>query len=234
MRRRFFCRSKEKDRPSDDAVAALRQQGVYALADGASSSYAGGIWARELVRHYVHVPVVELAWLDAVRRRFYARAKPDNSDWLGEIAFDKGSHSTLLGFTLQQNGINGFALGDTILFVVAPSGATRHFPQIEPKDFDDDPVLLSSHARRGAFAETEDAFEKHRFELPAPAEGWEGWRIIAMTDALALWVIRGGIETPLAELCAIATKQAFNDLIAAMIDAKEMNYDDATLLIIEP
>ena len=233
MRRRLFARPKEEDLPSDDMVACIRASACYAVSDGASACYAGGAWARIISRLYVENPGVGPAWLTAARHRFRARLQPDGSDWLAEIAFAQGSFATLLGFTVHADRLDGIALGDSVLFVQTRCDL-HQIPPLTPADFAEDPVLLSSHAGRGAFADTEAAFAAARFSVAAPERGWAGCRMLAMTDALAAWVVAGDADDRLSFLAAVPHAPAFAALLADLIARTEMRQDDSTLLIIEP
>jgi hypothetical protein len=235
MRRRAFRLAKERDRPSEDALAVCRRANRYALSDGAGACYDGRSWARILCRNYIRDPTVCPDWLDAARQRLHAIASPPPEDWLGVIAFQKGSFATLLGFTIFPDRIAGLALGDTVLFVER-EGQIDTFPQMSAEDFHLNPVLLSSHRETGAFPDTDEAFGASRFTMPAPDSGWAGTRLLAMTDALAAWVLA---EPQVAAgrlgcLREIASHDGFAALVGGEITAGRMRRDDATLLVLEP
>ena len=134
---------------------------------------------------------------------------------------------------MHANRLDGIALGDSVLFVQT-NCALLQIPPLTPADFAEDPVLLSSHAGRGAFADTDAAFAAARFSVAAPEPGWTGCRMLAMTDALAAWVVAGDAQERLACLAAVPDAPSFAALVADLIARMEMRQDDATLLIIEP
>nr|WP_294529766.1 hypothetical protein [uncultured Rhodopila sp.] len=232
MRRRLFTRPKDADLPNEDAAAASRLTDCYALADGASSCYAGGAWARVLSRRYVRDPVVSAEWLAGARQAFRDRVIIDDADWLAQLAYARGNFATLLGFQIHSDRIEGVALGDTLLFVLTPHGV-QHVPPMLAEDFRNDPVLLSSHQGIGRFAQTPEAIAALGFSLRAPDAGWSGCRLFAMTDALAAWVLSGDVPDRLASLGAVTDAAAFCGLVAANIESGEMRRDDATLLSLE-
>lgn len=232
-RGRLLCCAKQPGEPSDDAAALSGRDRRYALSDGASTSYAGRAWARLLSRRFVAAPVVDMAWLAAARREFVGTTQPEPADWLGDIAFRRGSHATLLGFTLEPGRVTGFAVGDTVLFVGA--GETwRHHPPLAAEAFANDPVLLASHPATGALADTDEALRAHRFALPMePAEGCNA-TLLAMTDALAAWTLGRDVPGRLARLAALADRAALRQLVRDETAAGRMRVDDVTLLVVEP
>ena len=133
-------------------------------------------------------------WLDAARDRYTAKSAPPTDDWAAAHAFDRGSFATFLGLTITDATIMVHAIGDTVLFVVTPDGQLSMFPKMEVGDFARNPVLLCSRAGRGAFPDNDEAFSNAELVMNAPLGGWEGTRLIAVTDALAEWVV-GSQET---------------------------------------
>jgi hypothetical protein len=232
--RRTFALPKEAGQPSDDALAVKRRANRYALCDGASACYAGGTWARLLCRHYVCDPEIGPGWLETARAAFQARAKPPPEDWLGQIVFDRGSFSTLLGFTVHADRIEGVAIGDTVLFIKRSAGC-QAIPPFGPDDFAADPVLLSSQPGHGAFKDTIEAFDNQRFIVPVPATGWCGTSVFAMTDALAAWVVSDetGPDARLEQLAGLRDRDSFRSLVRCEVSAVRMRRDDATLVVIE-
>jgi hypothetical protein len=175
-------------------------------------------------------------WLDRARARFAARCTPAKDDWAAIMASDRGSYATFLGLSVTASGIVVHAIGDTVLFAVQPDSQLTIYPHFSHADFTGEPVLLCSVAGRGAFPDTEDAFFDRQLTLPAPRGGWPSTTLIAMTDALAEWVIRvgGNVERieRLEELARHQDRASFNAWVANAIAIGDLRRDDCSLLVI--
>jgi hypothetical protein len=173
-------------------------------------------------------------WLERARARFAARSAPGEDDWAAILASDRGSYATFLGLTVTASGLVVHAVGDTVLFAIRPDAQLIVYPQLSHADFAGEPVLLCSVAGRGAFPDTEDAFAEGQFTLPAPPCGWSGTKLIAVTDALAEWVVRveGNTERVerLEEITRHRDRASFNAWVAEAIAAGDLRRDDCSVL----
>ncbi len=175
-------------------------------------------------------------WLDAARDRFTAKSSLPADDWAATHAFDRGSFATFLGLTITDAAILVHAIGDTILFVVAPDGQLSMFPPMQSGDFARDPVLLCSRAGRGAFPDTDEAFSDAEHAMQAPSEGWRGTRLIAATDALAEWIVRSQeTNERLARLDQAVRHrdgESFRNWAGDAIASGEIRRDDCAVLMV--
>jgi hypothetical protein len=237
FRRRAFQLSKEDGQETDDAIASCRSRGEYVLSDGASACYAGRAWARTLCRRFIRNGSVGPEWLAEARKEFRAGAMPSKEDWLGRIAFDRGSFATLLGFTINPREVQGIAIGDTVLFLKTADDVDM-YPRLFAEDFERDPLLLSSHVEYDLFERQALSFEAHRFVICAPPDGWVNCQLLAMTDGLAAWVARSNDVAQISErlhgLLDLTDLQSLKELVDAEVAARRMRRDDVTLLVIEP
>jgi hypothetical protein len=236
MRFRCFSLSKDDQYPNEDAFAECAEAGRFALSDGASSCYAGGTWASILTRRFAADPRVGLDWLLEARREFEAAALPGEDDWLGIGAYERGSFATFLGFTINDAGVDGYAIGDSVLFIQSAT-ELRFAPSLEAKDFSLNPTLLSTHAGLGAFSDEQSAFEAAGFHFAREGGSWGGVRILAMTDALALTVLEAdgeGRHAQLEELSSFEDQAAFERFVRSRIADGKLRMDDTTLLVVEP
>lgn len=231
-----FTRAKEAERLCEDVVLGWPRLGRFALSDGASISYDSRGWARTLCWQFMRSINVGPDWLEHARARFAARSTPAENDWAAILASDRGSYATFLGLTVTASGLVVHAIGDTVLFVVQPESQLTIYPQLSHADFVGEPVLLCSVAGRGAFPDTEDAFSDRQFTLPAPSGGWPGSKLIAVTDALAEWVVRvegsaGQIER-LEELTRHQDRASFDAWVTEAIAVGDLRRDDCSVLVI--
>jgi hypothetical protein len=234
--RRAFTRAKEQGRLCEDLVLGWPRLGRFALSDGASISYDSRGWARTLCWQFMRDINVGPDWLERARTRFAACSTPAEDDWAAILASDRGSFATFLGITVTASGLVVHAIGDTVLFAIWPNAQLTIYPQLSHADFAGEPVLLCSVAGRGAFPDTEDAFSDRQFALPAPSAGWSGTKLIAVTDALAEWVVRTEDNTErvekLEEIGRHRDRASFDAWVAEAIAVGELRRDDCSMLII--
>lgn len=233
---RAFTRAKESGRTCEDVVLGCRSRGRYAVSDGASVSYDSRGWARALCRQFVADARPGADWLAAARERFSTRAAPPDDDWAASHAAGRGSFATFLGIAIAGPQIVVHAIGDSALFVIAPDGAVAMVPDMAGDDFRHDPVLLCSRAGCGAFADTDEAFAAAECTIAAPAGGWDGTRLLAMTDALAEWVAgaadAAGRLARLDELAAPLDGESFRLWAGEVIASGQVRNDDCAVLMI--
>lgn len=234
--RRLFIRAKEAGRPCEDVVLGWPRHGRFAVSDGASISYDSRGWARALCWQFMRNTNVGPEWLDHARARFAARSVAPEDDWAASHASSRGSFATFLGFTITDAALVVHAIGDTAVFVVSPNGRISMFPEMTTGDFSGEPSLLCSIANRSAFADNDEAFAGAQSITPAPPEGWTGARLIALTDALAEWVVRSKEPAEqLAKLDLLAgqpDRVAFAAWATEAIAVGQVRRDDCTMLLV--
>jgi hypothetical protein len=131
----------------EDAVAGDPGVGRFAIADGASESFAAGDWARLLVAAFVeHGPDGD--WLAGPRSAWSQAAAGQAVSWYAEEKLTAGGHATFLGLTIRRadGGVEweAVAVGDACLFHVVAGACLSSFPLDRPADFNMSPVLLGS------------------------------------------------------------------------------------------
>jgi hypothetical protein len=175
-------------------------------------------------------------WLERARARFAARSAPPEDDWAAVLASDRGSYATFLGLTVTESGLIVHAIGDTVLFAVWPGSELTMYPQLSLDGFSAEPVLLCSVAGRGAFPDTYEAFLDRQFWVSAPSSRWAGTQLIAVTDALAEWVLRAeeGVERieRLAQLVGHRDRASFDAWVSEAIVAGDLRRDDYAVLVV--
>src|SRR6266498_411215 len=192
----------------------------FAVADGATETSFSGVWANILVRAYGQgqlkarnlpksLPRLQKEWLTSVS----LRAQP--LPWYAEEKLRDGAFSSILGFTIgpatadsgQSGRWKAIAIGDSCLFHVRDGHLLTAFPLENAQQFNNRPVLVSSHPtgnRRVAadIAHISGAWQVHDM-------------FYLMTDALACWFLRRQEEDDSAILCLsdIATQARFAQFV---------------------
>jgi hypothetical protein len=235
---RLYRARKEVGRRSEDAFACNRTVGRFVLSDGASTSYAGRAWARALCWQFMCDPNFGADWLQAARMRFSDTVSVPDDDWSAVMASERGSFATFLGFTVLPNGIQGYAVGDSVLFIIDRQDCVHWIPCLCPGDFAKDPILLSTHRGLGMFAETEGDFDESRIDFAVESGTISQVRALAMTDAVAAWAIGTGEKTEILDrlttLIQLTSNSQFGDFVRTERAAGSLKTDDCTVMILEP
>src|SRR5262245_29036371 len=177
-----FQAPKEGNTPEqcEDAFGADPARGRFAVADGASESFAAGEWARQLADGFVREEGPWNGWLKTARSAWLAAFQGQKLSWFAETKLQEGAHAALLGLEIQSDGTwQADSVGDASLFQVRADGLVQSFPMLRAADYSNRPELICSR--------TPDGEE----ELPLCLLG--DWRtgdcIYLATDALALWFL---------------------------------------------
>jgi hypothetical protein len=134
----------------EDAAFGDPGLGRFAVADGASESYAAGDWARLLVEAFVALGP-DGDWLKDPRAAWQAQAAGGAVSWYAEDKFARGGHATFLGVCLTP-GPDGYeweatAVGDACLVHVRDGACVGSFPAARSSEFNGNPALV--HSRSG-------------------------------------------------------------------------------------
>jgi hypothetical protein len=159
-----------------------------------------------------------------------------DDDWSAAAAFDRGSFATFLGFTtVDPDRIYGYAVGDSVLFIVDEEGCVRWLPHLLPEDFGKDPPLLSTHA--GSPLEHKVELKSHRIEFPRSLKYPDRLKIIAATDAMAAWAVgdgdKKGVLSRLNMLVELRSNREFGDFVQSARATRTIKVDDCTLMVVE-
>ena len=159
----------------EDAVAGDPAAGRFAVADGASESFAAGEWARLLVAAFVAGgPAGD--WLAAPRADWRQAVAGQGMSWYAEEKLTAGGHATFLGLTTRpaDGGVEweAVAVGDACLVHVVAGACRSSFPLTRPADFSMSPTLINSRAGVPAWKTTRGVLR--------PGEA-----LLLATDALA-------------------------------------------------
>ena len=221
---------------SQDAVAAVPEEGVFVISDGVSQSEFPGEFARSLVTIYSarkpataeeFTQVLEEAqrqWQDetserisAVKGNWFAR----NTKWV--------AGATILGARLEGTGkrqrLKLIGLGDSNLFVVRNGVIVKAWPQERAEQFTKDVKALKSNAAP-------------RGKVPtASVPVQPGDEVFMATDALSAWILKE-VEAgrdPFPLIRDIKNQKQLNSFVEKARDQlipgrAQMTEDDTTLL----
>jgi Protein phosphatase 2C len=209
----------------EDAIDGDPEAGRFAVADGASESYAAGEWARYLVGAYVRPPA-GTDWFAAAREGWQQEVGSAALSWYAEDKRARGAHATFLGLSTRPAGEQfdweAIAVGDACLFILTAGAPRVSFPIARSSEFTSAPVLVSS---RGA---------------------WPGWRIehgtlrpgdtlLLATDALAQFLLKSADEGDFAgpSLLGLEEDDDFALWVAMTRDQGRLRNDDVALGVVE-
>ena len=209
----------------EDAIEGDVVDKRFAIADGASESYAAGEFARMLAREYVSNGA-DREWLIQPRVQWQERFGKGEVAWYAEEKIASGAHATFLGLNVGTEGEHGrwsaVAAGDSCLFVLHEGKLATSFPLDQSSAFNGAPALVRSHGE-------EPMWEFGMGELHG------GDRLLLATDALAQYLLctseAGNFAGP-----ALLSIQDADDFAKWVQDARaagQLKNDDVALGIIE-
>ncbi|MDN5860068.1 MAG: protein phosphatase 2C domain-containing protein [Pseudonocardia sp.] len=216
---------------NDDAFGIDTSLGCAAVADGASSSYRAGDWARALCGTFIEEPSLPalptVPWTERARSAFGSRAVAA-ADWWTSDAAHRGAHAAFVGLTVVRRDERirwrATAVGDCVLVHLRQefgntSPIVTAFPIAHSTAFPANPVLLSSEAE----GDPPIAF------IEGPAQIGDVW--LLMSDELARWTLRRyEAGEPPWELLANGSASDVASAVRAARDAREVADDDMTIV----
>lgn len=208
---------------NEDATACSNVNGIYAVSDGASESFASRPWARILVSRYVRRPRIDQAWLAHAIATYHAGFDRVAMSWSAQAAFDRGSFATLLGLRFDPSGVSVLAIGDSLAVLDDGAEIRATFPYSEPEQFRANPLLLSTVYDRNSAIFAAD-FTTH-WSLESSS------KLFCMTDAIGAWLLSDRPER-MTRLRALQTRAEFVALVEEARADGAMRRDDTTLLVI--
>jgi hypothetical protein len=179
----------------EDASLGASDRGRFAVADGASESFLGGLWARLLVEDFVRSDELRLdwlSWLPPLQARWAEQASPPEKQangsagslpwYLESRLLQQGAFATFLGLVVDGPNWYALALGDTCLFQVRGGRLELAFPLTHAGDFHSSPWLIGSRQSPAGVP----CQQSVRLE----GDWRSGDRLWLMTDALAQWFLK--------------------------------------------
>ena len=233
LRLRSFATAKQGNRLADceDAAAASEQRGRFAIADGASQSWAARDWARLLTERWLDFPAAAETlgdWVSDAQAAFDDLDQTGGADVPAYLRAQRSTrqgvaHATFVGASVELEPtplIQMASIGDSCGFVVREQALVASVPaEVEALVFDSTPSLVMSCGPMPRPVQTA--------EVPALA----GDRCYLATDALAE-VLRDAhlAGTPLWERLDALSGPSFLDLVEELREAG-MENDDVALVV---
>lgn len=220
---------------NEDNLQSSDRLGIYALSDGASVSFDSASWSQILVRRFARFPHLDQQWMEEAITEFEKLHKRDGMDWIQQAAFERGSFASLLAVRYEKSSetLKIIAIGDSMAVLCDGNEIKATFPYCSPEEFDSDPLLLSTKAKKNDVFDDEKQLRKEYLvecsirELTAPA-------LFCMTDALGRWCLEqhDAGETPVEILRTVAqqSRKKFTTFVEVERSARRMKYDDTSLL----
>jgi hypothetical protein len=219
---------------NEDAFTVSGNGGCIVVCDGASDSFDARNWAELLVRHFSANPVTK-AGVDACVAAYVAGTDPAALSWSRQMAFERGSFSTLVRV---ETGVVGelcvTTVGDSLVVLTDGETFLHCQPYATSARFSERPLLLSTLAHHNAaFDDVCLAGLTQTVLYPTDRPTF----LLCMTDALGAWLLsrtEAGDCTALEDLLAVRSDDDLCTLVERERAAGLMRRDDATLVISVP
>ncbi|MSR55083.1 MAG: hypothetical protein EXS09_17610 [Gemmataceae bacterium] len=205
----------------EDAVRGNTAAGRFAIADGATESYAAGDWARLLVDAFVSAGPIE-NWLGKPRMAWKQQTGSQAVSWYAEDKFKLGAHATFLGLTVASGEWSAIAAGDVCLFVLSRGSLLKTFPMTHSSEFSTTPSLVTSRSGPANWKEDRG--------LLAPGD-----TLLLATDALAQMLLASAEAGKFAgnDLTAIDNEDDFSLWVAMMRSSGRLRNDDVAVGVVQ-
>lgn len=227
------------DEDNDDAKAIDSTKGIYAIADGATTTSYAGQWARILAESAVLNPIAIIAnppealdkWLSPLQNLWDDGIPWDrlNQSWYAADVAKKGACATVIALCITQcegnAKWNAVGIGDSCFILIRQDQVICKGPITDAKNFDSTPVLIRSIGSNAGLANkvwsASGVFE-------------DGDVVLLATDALAHWIYEQTEreERPWHILSGITNNVEFGQFVLSEQKANRLKNDDTTLILI--
>lgn len=241
---RTFWLSKDSDEPNQyqDAFELDAELGRAAIADGVSSAIFSGPWAHLMTLAAVADPppledtTAFQTWIGDKRAAWLNSIDTSKLTWYQRPKMADGAMTTLLWLELAPTEtndegratryqLNAYAIGDSCLFHVRDGQVLYWFPLESSHDFGLNPSVVGSVDRQC----------DHLLEFKARSqECLPGDLLVLATDAIALWAVEqaeAGTPVDWPRYWELPDEE-WHAEIFALRDAKQMRFDDSTLVLL--
>lgn len=225
--------AKYAERPEDneDRFAVDDDGRCIVVCDGASESFDAAKWAALVVDRFHTEPLSPQALLACVQA-YRDAIDPASLSWSKQMAFERGSFSTLSRVSVTDDGaLEVTCVGDSLVVLTDGETLLHSQPYMRAERFEERPLLLGTLPSHNT-SFLDDAFLStltRRVDVPDTA-----CFLLVMTDALGQWLLSRTEDrdrTALADLLAVRS----DDELAALVDHARhngaMRRDDSTLVV---
>jgi hypothetical protein len=215
------------DAECEDAIDGDLHAARFVVADGASESFAAGLWARILVADFLRVSPSELgheAWLEAARARWRSETTEIASSWYAEQKIEHGAFATFLGIEIfeGENALTWRALGvgDSCLFRIVAGKIVETYPYADATEFNDRPELINSQRGQPMWQIAEGTLQA-------------GDRLLIATDAMSQRIFSSHQHGEIFDPDIVDDAWTFTAWIEARRADGSMKNDDVALGVID-
>lgn len=141
---RVFTFGKHPNQANEDAVACRAARGLYAVSDGASTSFEASKWAEILVTRFLRNSRIDREWVAAAAREFSEFFNSADLPWYVEEALERGSFATLLGVRIMRSRhkIQVVAIGNSVAFLCDGNQLVSSWPYTKAEQFNEQPIFF--------------------------------------------------------------------------------------------
>jgi hypothetical protein len=226
-----------------DALSYDPAQGLFAVADGASTSLFPALWAHILAQHFLTIPLMsdnpfEIEWWVRIAQTEYKHRVPDihkTRAWnVQQKMRNQCSDATLATLRISKVGTATaqamfLVFGDSCILTGNPEKQTvSSFILQKPGEFDRAPICVPSDLKY-----LNRDFHRCQTRLVTLNAGDQ---VIIATDAVARWILEHGeaaaIWEAFQEVYQCPTLDDWYTLVRAKRLSKEMVDDDSTALVL--
>jgi hypothetical protein len=235
--------SKAGDWHNEDSFGLSLFKSIAVMCDGATESFDSRSWSKFLVKHFIRQPAFGRrygasirSWVSGAVESYAESLDVSAMSWSQELAFSRGSYSTLIGVKQIRNGnvlVSG--VGDSIVAVLDGADIKKTWPYDSAESFNMSPILISTLANKNNALPKENQMtvkiNVSRYGAPV---------LLCMTDALGQWLLseqkkpgpsgRARSSRPIRKLLAIRTNLQFETFVQRERKHGRMRVDDTTLI----
>jgi len=230
-----FCAQVPKDlncpETVEDSLFIACDRCSIVISDGASESFDSKRWADSIVSQYINQNLIDRDWLLKLIENYEKKLDVSNLSWSKQASYDRGSFATLLGIHLdiKKKILSVDGIGDCLAVLLLKSEAIITFPYKFSRDFDQNPLLLSTKIQLNDQLFNTEILDPINFTIDSDTVQ----TVILMSDALANWCLKR-IELNSLEWKKLLTFKSQSDLDNFVLNERQnktMAVDDVTLMI---
>ena len=231
----------EEVKINQDAFAISSDERIFAIADGVSQAPFSQIWSNKVVEKFIEKPFGSdlneqklKDWLEDIRKDWSSEIEQHQSHEMTEkakalhmeMSREQGGSTTFLGMIIQEmkkkyQKLQLFGIGDTNMFLIRNNRIKEKFPITLVESFTDHTIGLRSIDNASQKIPELKEFNAKRGDI-----------VILATDALAKWIFKSANlgQSPWNKI--LKNKNDIANFIDRLRDAKKIDDDDTTCIII--
>lgn len=203
---------------------------VVSIADGTTQSFRSELWANLLTEEFVLKPhFVKKSFLKSLEGSFEKFKKIDFTfssntalAYLEKQKMAMGATSTLMGLKFDNNALEIISCGDGNVFIVNDKAKLKTLPFADIEALDNNKSFINTE-KYTEIEEEELYYNKVTLDVND--------KVIICTDALSRLLLQD--ESYLQQIVKFKNYQDFFDFCISLWDAKKMQEDDITLVVVD-